>query len=52
MSKEPKDENIEQFKDDDSRFEKVPLTPEQKEMMRKYEERIKEFVKKAFKDGE
>jgi hypothetical protein len=48
MSKEPKDDIIEDIKDDDSRFEKIPLTPEQKEMVEKMKERIQNFVKEAF----
>lgn len=43
-----KEDTIEDIKDDESRFQKVKMTPEQEEMVKKYEERIKEFVKKAF----
>ena len=50
MSKEPKDDTIEDIKDDDSRFEKIKMTPEQKEMVEKMKERIQNFVKEAFTD--
>lgn len=35
-------------KDDDSRFKKIPLTPEQEKLVEKYKEQFERIVKEAF----
>lgn len=39
---------IEDIKDDDSRFKKIPLTPEQEKLVEKYKEQFERIVKEAF----
>lgn len=49
MSKEPKDKIVEDTKDDEARFKKVPMTPEQEKLVEKYKDEMMKFVKEAFK---
>jgi hypothetical protein len=44
-----KDKIIEDTKDDDSRFKKTPMTPEQEKLVEKYKEQMEKFIKEAFK---
>jgi hypothetical protein len=48
MSKDPQKEIIEDTKDDDARFKKVKMTPEQEKLVEKYKEQMSKFVKEAF----
>lgn len=43
-----KDKIIEETKDDESRFKKVPMTPEQEKLVEKYKERFERIIKEAF----
>jgi len=47
MSKD--NQPVEDVKDDDSRFKKVPMTPEQEKLVEKYKEQFERIVKEAFK---
>jgi|LauGreDrversion4_2_1035121.scaffolds.fasta_scaffold03309_18 hypothetical protein len=39
---------VEDVKDDDTRFKKIPMTPEQEKLVEKYKEQFERIVKEAF----
>jgi hypothetical protein len=43
-----KDQIIEDTKDDDSRFKKIPMTPEQEKLVEKYKEQFERIIKEGF----
>jgi hypothetical protein len=49
MSKEEKP--VEDIKDDDRRFKKTPMTPEQEKLVEKYKEQFERIIKEAFEQG-
>jgi hypothetical protein len=49
MSNPPPKDIIEDNKDDDARFKKVPMTPEQEKLVEKYKDEMMKFVKEAFR---